>query len=121
MAKADVLTLREDGTVLAVIKGEDYVLRRPNIGEFRKIRELLNLEEEEKTDDKGDQLLKNIDRNFDWVNEVITMLSDKQPSFTKDEAPLWLANGGLGNDFVTHWLSVPLAPSQAASPARAAR
>ncbi len=132
----DGFDLSSDGTILLHIDNERWRLRRPKLGEYRKIREWLRENEDEHraiiagiavvdrpgedaTQDDKTAYLTNVtarsrditDRteamNVAWVAKVIGMLSDKDAPDV-DDLPAGCQSGEFVGSLVEHWRSVPL-------------
>lgn len=81
-----------------------YILRAPNFGEFRKLREGLRTKPDPEDDPDG--LF-----NAAWFRTVVDMLTVTRPlTHDDDEMPAWVVNGSVAVKLVNHWLAVPSAP-----------
>lgn len=121
--------LCDDGSVVIAFDGTSYRLRRPNIGQFRKLRELLyevqdapiHLAAELPPRPEGDDLAeldawKEANRaagarieslRFGWIREVVaTLCSTPLPG--EDELPVWLGTDSIVTDLLTHWSKAPI-------------
>lgn len=138
MADADKLEMVKDGTVRAFVDGKRYVMRRPKIGEYRKLRELaqgmddamlevakrqieINAEREAATAANDEEKLTELrgllrglavkaeDLRLGWLGEAQTLLGDK-PLPPADELPAFFLDPKLPADLLEHWRDRPLAP-----------
>jgi hypothetical protein len=117
------LSLLPSGLIRVVIDDEDYLLRRPKGGEFKKLAErLAELREEDErraTEINADpEKLRRIlyqgqhadDLVLEWVKEVFGVLCEK--AFPADaDVPPWFENAALPSRFLGHWREIPLARS----------
>lgn len=125
---AEVLELKDDATVVLTFDGGSYRLRRPRLGEWNKLRELLyELQDEplrlaaampSPTGDEEEDRRISVERNRDalarledmrlgWIREAAGMLSD-QPLPANDDLPAWLADSDVVGELVTHWRKSPI-------------
>jgi hypothetical protein len=117
------LSLLPSGLIRMFIDGEDYLLRRPRGGEFKKLAErLAELREEDErraTEINADpEKLRRVlyqgqhadDLVLDWVKDVFGMLCEKALPADADMPP-WFENAVLPSRFLAHWREIPLAPS----------
>lgn len=134
----DGFELIKDGTARLVIDGEVWRLRRPKVGEFRKLRELLQERDDEhvrvmaqavadtsnvETKAEEDKVERTLaaraqqrqvalaveDLNIGWVSEALrTLVMDKEPP-PVDEWPSGMETLGFITTLIDHWRTVPLA------------
>lgn len=126
------------GTAAVVIDGVRRRLRRPKVGEFRRLRELLQENQDEayamsnrllgvqKAIDDSDtpentarleearKLQRELnalteDRNLAWVRQAVEVLSDSPLTLDDDDLPVWMASGETVTQLLQYWRTVPLA------------
>lgn len=125
----------KDGTVRLFVDGDTIKLRRPKVGEFRKLRErayevadakLNNLRDaviEAPAQDapqaerlahtmesrKANREMKAANEVLDqeWMAEAVDMLGDKALPEARDDWPVWLGSAALATQLFEHWQSVP--------------
>lgn len=108
----DQITARPNGTIDLTLNGDTYTLRRPTIGELRKMEEALDdaAADERAARDEG--------RTFDdtqalteWWRDVFAMLGDDTLNdVADDDLPPWLPTAALIVEVRTHWRTVPWGP-----------
>lgn len=132
----DGIELHKDGTATLSIDNQRWRMRRPKLGEFRKIRELMHRREDERLrliaeNPAIDELDKDADTeaklaytnevnerargitdaivelNIEWLTEVFTMLCDAEPP-PPDDWPSGLEQNDTIDRLVKHWREVPL-------------
>lgn len=121
------LSLKDDGTAALVIDGRALVIRRPKLGEFRKIRERLyeaqdaNMQQVESPTDDTDAEARRAflvalraegeaaeNRYLEWLAEALTVLGVNDVP-ARDDLPAWAAMPTLASQLMAHWRDVPLA------------
>lgn len=133
----DSYELRPNGIVIVTLDSEVHSLRRPKVGEYRKMRERLWDLQDEKVaitqrhrdeaearakDLKGsDEMVVTLDvrkrsraltadleeLNEQWVREAFDVLADKPLVAGVDDWPTWLRESDFITVLVEHWRSVP--------------
>jgi hypothetical protein len=113
----DGFKLNDDGTCEVWMDGQVLtVLRRPKIGEWKKLQELAD-----KMDDVVDSAVADGESRVivlserlpyvNWLRETINMLGDgRQLPEAEDDLPMWVMSPGVSSRLVGHWLTVPLVP-----------
>lgn len=135
----DSFELLVDGRVSVVVDGEEWLLRRPKIGEFRKLRERIWETQDQKviiTDRfrkeakakaeelaKADEMTRTIESqrfghrltadleelNEQWVREAFDLLAARPAPEAIDIWPTWLRESDFIGSLLEHWRAVPLA------------
>lgn len=101
----DKFELKDDGTIVIGWDALSFTLRRPRLGEFRKLKEATKSENRDEDDDL---------MNERWMALAFKMLSPhplpKAPkNLDEDERPVWLLdNAAVVHSMFAHWRSVPL-------------
>lgn len=133
----DRFDLMADGSVLVTLDGERRRLRRPKVGEYRKLRERLWDLQDDKvsiTERHRDQAKERAEElkgateveqtmavrqasraltaelealNEQWIREAFDMLGDKAAPEAVDDWPTWLRESDFVTRLVEHWRSVP--------------
>lgn len=132
----DGFELVSNGTARLMIDGEVWRLRRPKVGEFRKLRELLHERDDERLrriasqenhekpaeDASQDEKLAYTlalaqrsrvlqeeveDLDLNWTAQALTILADHQPP-PIDDWPSGMGSSEFIQQLLTHWRSVPL-------------
>ncbi len=132
----DGIELRKDGSVRLQANGDGWRLRRPKLGEFRKLRELLNEANDDRlriiarmgmpdkpgndatADEKLEYTLAVSARsrqleaevlalNVAWIAEALRVLCDHDPP-EPDDWPSGMDSSDTIAELVQHWRSVPL-------------
>lgn len=99
---ADDFTTNADGTVTFVFDDQHFVLRRPKLGEYRKLIESLTVAGGEA---KGD-VTKQFDAVAGWFQQIFETLGDKTlPPI--DDLPAWLLGAEVAQELIAHWQLVP--------------
>lgn len=108
--------LRPNGKVWFMVGAQEHLCRRPTVGDLGKILELraeMGTKEREALKAKptgGQHLIFTTRMLSEWTSEALGMLSDHgKPAV--DELPAWASSPELPDKLITHWQSVPLAPS----------
>lgn len=112
-----------DGRIRMTLDGTAYVLKRPKIREFRKLRETLveiskragATDEDAEAASRGKidvaTIVEREDEMLTWWAEVFGMLEEKgQPLPDPDDLPLWLLGPTIVPDVMNAWLSRPAHP-----------
>lgn len=143
MADEEGMELLPDGTIrwgwaVAAGKRARFTMRRPTLGEFRKLREQLHTLQDETSDAQiktadasrvileatterkyddlpeartvvRDQTERIEEANMGWLRESFDLLADK-PLPASDDLPAWFSGAGaLITEMVNHWRVRPLA------------
>lgn len=135
------VVLAPDGTIVFAFGADDvYTLRRPKIGEYKKLRErLMELASRDEAtlrawrkavaaanstlDDDGVGAA--IDPSpglelelsvIEWWGDVFAVLSDR-PLPPGDEVPVWLTEPTLASEVTAHWRTRPAGPFVPPAPA----
>jgi hypothetical protein len=132
----DGFELVPNGTARLVIDGEVWRLRRPKLGEYRKLRELLDARDDDHlrlvasvpsvdrapedatAEEKVDYTIAVRRRsralgdevtalNVRWLSEALTLLADRPPP-PADDWPSGMDETETISALVKHWRSVPL-------------
>lgn len=111
-----------DGRVRLTINGVKYVLKRPRMKEFRKLRETLMditrragaTPEEAELASRGkvdiSEIVEREDELLSWWSEVFGMLEEKDQALPpEDELPPWLI-GPVVAETINAWLLRPARP-----------
>lgn len=135
-APPDGFELVNNGTARLTIDGQVWRLRRPKLGEFRKLRESLDERDDahlriisaHQSDDKPaddadaeEKLAYTLNArhrsrslteqvgalNVEWLTEALRLLCDREPP-PADEWPAGMDESGTISALVSHWRSVPL-------------
>lgn len=135
-AVPDGFDLVNNGTARLTVGSEVWRLRRPKLGEFRKLRELLRDRDDERTallarqeagerpdkdapaDEKAAYSLAVAQRsrelvdavealNVAWVTEALRTLADREPPAV-DDWPAGMETEEFIGALVAHWRTVPL-------------
>lgn len=126
---AKQLELADDGRVIIRTSAQEWVLRRPNLREFREIVELAEAADKQVTDALA--AFVNPDGTPDIAAQInavgalqvgtaetpplfgalvrtyVSMLSDEEP-MDVDDLPSWALTGAVSGRLISHWRSVPL-------------
>lgn len=109
----DGFELVADGTVVFQLSEKSTIkLRRPSLGEYRKLVEQVEQMQEDAaaiitskngalTVDKLSDLL------LEWVRLAVSLLGSPEELPPEDELPAWILNADLTRDLVAHWQKVP--------------
>lgn len=133
----DGIELHKDGTATLSIDNDRWRMRRPKLGEFRKLRELLHSREDERLRRLGEfgelpaapakdapndekvaytaavnaqqRAITDVmqDLNIDWLEQALTMLCEREPP-PADDWPSGMAESEMVTKLVEHWRAVPL-------------
>lgn len=135
-APPDGFELINNGTARLVVDGQVWRLRRPKLGEFRKLREALDERDdahlriisEHRSEDKpaddadaeeklaftlgararGRAISEQVAAlNVEWLGEALRLLCDREPPAV-DDWPAGMDESGTISALVSHWRSVPL-------------
>lgn len=123
------LELADDGRVIIRTQTQEWVLRRPNLREFREIVELAEAADrvmaetlagcvkddgtpdiEAQIQAVGDLQVGTADRPAlfgDLIRTYVSMLSDEEP-MDVDDLPSWAVTGRVSGRLIAHWRAVPL-------------
>ena len=101
---ADDILFMKDGRVRVVANGVAYMLRRPNLGLFKKYRLLITNPADELNDGETD-----IDFMVRYLREMFSELSDRPLPDDDNEIAPWLPSAMFAVQLVAHWQEVPLA------------
>lgn len=135
----DGYSLLPDGRTRITLDSEDWLIRRPKIGEYRKLRERLwDLQDQKVTitarhrdiaaerakELKGEsEAVQALDvrkrsrdltaeleeLNEQWIRETFDLLGDRPAPEAIDDWPTWLRESDFISTLVEHWRAVPLA------------
>lgn len=115
---ADEIEIKASGEIRLRIEGESYLLRRPKVGELRRLEEIVDrLAEDERAERVAAKAEERTARSFApeilaWWQDVVETLESKDRTLPDDhdELPAWLANPQLLGDLRVCWREVPWAP-----------
>jgi len=114
MAKTkEGVDLLDDGQVRMAFDGRAVTLRRPKIGELRRLYEGVEAiaAAEQAEAEKGARLsyLAGVDEVADWWRAVFDALAPDGTSLPDDvdDWPVWLLSGSLMGQVLAHWREVP--------------
>lgn len=117
----DTFELQPTGKIRMVFGDQEYNIRLPKLGEFKKLRVQL----EEFRDSVNDARTFNaargdeegfvarpepdqVDGVIAWWRSVATMLGDKPLPESIDDLPVWFLGEDILKDTLEHWRTVPL-------------
>lgn len=114
----DEIEIKKDGQIRLRIDGESYLLRRPKIGELRRLEEATDAlavqERDEKIAAKAEERPPRpmTDEILDWWRDVVETLEQKDQTLPvdNDDLPAWLASPQLLGDARLTWRTVPWGP-----------
>lgn len=121
---AENLSFNTDGTITFEYENLHRVLKRPSLRQYRTLLESLSRMRDEALERGGGEELDETKVNMGviafqmealvkWFDEMFDALSGEplprrdDGSIDDDRLPSWLLSGGVINDIVTHWQSVP--------------
>lgn len=118
MSEEREFDLRPNGKVWFRAAGQEYLCRRPTVGELGKVLELRadmgarERDELKKKPTAGQHMIFTARLLAEWAHDSLGMLEDR-PMPAVDELPGWASSPELPDKLIAHWQSVPLAPSGA--------
>lgn len=106
---------RPNGTIKMVFGADEFVLRRPRVGQMREFDErLTEMADAQKTNNAlGDDRDLGLDERLflSWWRDVVAALDRNGGVFPPDEdCPPWLISAPLVTETKNHWRSVPWGP-----------
>lgn len=118
MSEEKEFDLRPNGKVWFRVGTQDYLCRRPTVGDLSKILELYAAMGEKERKAYGsrkevpasEQVKVVADLVAQWFHDALGLLTDK-PMPAIAEPPAWATNPVLCTKLITHWREVPLGPS----------
>lgn len=117
MSEEKEFELRPNGKVWFKVGETEYLCRRPTVGDLAKILELnaeIGDKEREALKAKptvGKQNMLVTELLSQWAHDALGMLLEKGSMPAVADLPSWAASPQLPPSLITHWQSVPLAPS----------
>jgi hypothetical protein len=115
---ADEFNAQSNGKLRLIVDGENYLLRRPKIGELRELEEAITeIGAAERAELVAAAAEERAARDFTqeilaWWRRVVTLLEESGKTLpdVDDDLPAWMLNATLLGDARVVWREVPYGP-----------